>query len=382
MRSPATPQDVWQLIDESVLPSPCEVPLVQAAGCTAAADLRAAGDQPRFTLSAVDGYAVAEIPLALSAVSGTVSAGDPVPPPIAPGTALRVFTGAPLPKNALAVAKQEDCSGSSLLAIPATLQAGENIRHRGEVFRAGDLLVPCGALLSPGAIGLLASAGIGRLPVFRIPPTTHIVTGAELIPAGQAEEGGRIPDANGPMIRNLLEARGATVTSLATGDEAADLQRFIAGCPTPLLLVSGGAGHGEKDHTRQALESEGFEILVQGITTRPGKPLLLARRSGCLALGLPGNPLSHWVCFHLFVDRALARAAGRAPARLETHLLETPGAPAASARTWIPARLISTSDGPRVRLFPAKHSGDLRPLVEAETIATDLTEHTASVLVP
>lgn len=382
MLSPATPEEVWQIIDGSVPPpAPCEVALAQAAGCKAAGDLRALGDQPRFTLSAVDGYAVSEIPSLPCAVSGTVSAGDPIPPRIVPGTALRVFTGAPLPENALAVAKQEDCSGSPLLTLPATLQPGENIRCRGEVFRAGDLLLASGTRISPGAIGLLASAGICRVPVFPVPPATHIVTGSELVPAGQAEGDGKIPDANGPMIRSLLEAFSVAVTSYATGDDASALRSLVATCTTPLLLISGGAGHGEKDHTRQALEAEGFEILVQGVTTRPGKPLLVARRDGCIAFGLPGNPLSHWVCFHVFVARALARAAGRPPVHLETHLLETPRASAASARSWVPSRLVSTSEGPRVRLFPAAHSGDLRPLVEADTVATDLAERTASVLV-
>jgi len=205
-------------------------------------------------------------------------------------------------------------------------------------------LISAGTRLTPAAVALLASVGQTQPLVVRPPRILHFTTGDEIVPPEETPGPGKIRDSNAALIRALLagfpgeaphhahlpddEARAAAFVD-ATGPESFDV-----------LLFSGGASVGDYDFTANFLRRLGFEIHCSQVNVRPGKPLIFASREGRLAFGIPGNPLSHFVCFHVFIARALARLTGRETPGLEPAELAAaiPGAPNRRVTYW-PARM-------------------------------------------
>jgi molybdopterin molybdotransferase len=239
----------------------------------------------------------------------------------------------------------------------------ELIRRRASQARAGDSLLAAGVFLGPGAIALLASAGCVAPVVSRRPRVAHLVTGGELVPADQSAPPGCIRDSNTPLVAALLAEAGAElVAHVRAGESHAAVSAAFGGLlasEPDLLLVSGGSSRGEHDHTARLFTEHGFTLAVNQVASRPGKPLLVAARGAQLAVGLPGNPLSHFVCLHLFVARLLARLQGAAP----TPILRLPlvsGAPLLPDRreTWWPASREIEGYSP----LPWRDSSDLTTL--------------------
>ncbi|HLP01809.1 MAG TPA: molybdopterin-binding protein, partial [Opitutaceae bacterium] len=190
-----------------------------------------------------------------------------------------------------------------------------HIRARGEDARRGETLLTAPAPLSAGALALLASVGVTRPIVTRLPRILHVATGDELVPPDHTPEPGRVRDSNSMLVRAFLAARGLPVEQHRAPEDfarTAGLLRAHTNTPSPvdLLLLSGGASAGEHDFTRCLLVELGYEILVEQAAVRPGKPLLVARRGPALAFGLPGNPLAHFVALQVFVHAALETLAG------------------------------------------------------------------------
>jgi molybdopterin molybdotransferase len=216
------------------------------------------------------------------------------------------------------------------------------IRRRGSQARQGDVLLAEGARLGAGALALLASAGRVSPLVSRRVRVAHLATGGELIAPEAPAEPGRIRDCNSTLIAALLSDAGAERCGHArAGDGYAETSAAFAALLADgpdVVLVSGGSSGGEHDHARRLFAEHGFSLVVNQVASRPGKPLLVTRRGAQIAIGLPGNPLSHFVCFHLFVARVLARLAGAEPAPL-IGLPLVAGAPLRSDRreTWWPA---------------------------------------------
>lgn len=280
---------------------------MMAAGRVLAVALHSTIDQPPMDNSAMDGYAVrtADVPVAGTRlpVSQRIPAGS-VGHALQPGTAARIFTGAPLPEGADAVVMQELCEHEGEHVVINTVPAvGEFVRRRGHDVAAGAEVLPAGLRLTPQALALAASVGAAQLPVYRRLKVALFSTGSELVMPGEPLPPGAIYNSNRFMLRNLLAGLGCEVEDfgiipdrLAATREA--LRRAAEG--HDLILSSGGVSVGEEDHVKPAVEAEGSLDLWR-IAMKPGKPLAYGRVHGAAFIGLPGNPVSSFVTFLMMV---------------------------------------------------------------------------------
>ncbi len=372
-----TVSELWTRLDSLASPLPAErIPLTSVQGRILREPIRAPEDQPPFDRSAIDGYLVhADQPAGLVTLEGGIQPGAPSPATApAPGTALRILTGSALPPENASLIMQEDTKLSDdghrlhLLQPPSS----KHIRRRASQARVGDTLLPPGQRLNAGALALLASIGATRPVVSRRARVAHVVTGGELVAPDQSPLAGQIRDSNSTLIAALLRDADADLNwhrrvkndaRTATADALAEALSTDA----DILLISGGASVGDHDHTGALLVSLGFTLHCDKVASRPGKPFIAASREGRLAFGLPGNPLSHFVCFHLFVKRVLARLAGTEP----TSLVRATLAPRAELRpdsreTWWPCVWADEGAQRRVLPLPWRDSSDLTVLGAAE----------------
>lgn len=293
------------------------VPLAAAGGRVLAEALSATHDSPPTDNSAMDGYALRVADLEAS--EGTLPVGQRIPAgvepePLAAGTAARIFTGGVIPAGADTVVMQERCEErDGMVRVPLTVRVDENIRRAGEDQRAGTSVLPAGCHLRAQSLAVAASAGHGHVPVHRRVTVGLLITGAELVTAGQPLPPGRIYNSNGPMLQGLADGLGAEVrglrvvtdTAAATRDALADM---AADCD--LVISSGGVSVGDEDHVRGAVEALG-DIRVHKVSLKPGKPVAFGTVAGTPFLGLPGNPVSVFVTFALFGAPLLRRLQGR-----------------------------------------------------------------------
>jgi molybdopterin molybdotransferase len=287
------------------------VPLARARGRFAARPLAALVDNPAFDNSAMDGYAMAHADLAAHAfelpVAGESSCGS-APQRLAAGSAMRIFTGAPLPAGADSVVIQEDVVREGATArFPPHTKPGDHVRRRGEDFRAGESLYEPGRCLSPYDLALLSAAGVAELPVYRRPRVLVAATGDELVAPGRPLQPGQIYESNRLATLLQLEALGAEAHDGGTvKDDPAALRALLARSVNyDFVITSGGASVGDHDLVKQVFAAIG-EIDLWKVKIKPGKPLAFGRvgeRTHFFAL--PGNPVSSLVTFKLFVEPAL-----------------------------------------------------------------------------
>jgi molybdopterin molybdotransferase len=371
-----TVDQVFDLID-SCIPAPLEsepVPLDQALHRILREPVRAQEDHPPFDRSSIDGYLVHEDqPTATVRVLSTHGAGNPTPATPLVGSAIRIFTGASVPPRA-ALIMQEDVQTISDKEVKLLKKPNPSlIRRRGGHFLKGETIVPTFSQLSPGSLCLLASLGVVRPIVSRLPRIAHLVTGAELVDPAQSLAEGQIRDVNSTMIRALLTLCPSDLHFHARiGDTRKEFLLSIKEAlnHTPdLILLSGASSVGEQDHSHSTLQELGFRSVVRQVGMRPGKPMILAQRGTTLAFGLPGNPLSHFVCFHLFVRRVLDRLSGRAPAELKLAELPPDVALKIDPReTWWPCRLSSAGTILTAHPLPWRDSSDLSCLSQTHAL--------------
>lgn len=347
------------------------VKVADAPGRVVVEAVRAAFDQPPFDQSAVDGFALGPVvgDWEIWEVGETIFAGGVPGAGLVAGQCARVLTGAPVPDGTRAVVKQEDCEIDGG-RVRVAVKDGDFVRARGGAFAIGDVVLDAGVQVGAGALALLASAGIGDVVVRQIPRVLHIVTGDEVVPGMVSPAAGKIADSNGPMIAALLRAGGAEIETRHTGDDLRDLRELVGKFDGDLLLISGGAGPGDRDHTRSVLAECGFGIHFSRVNSRPGRPMIFATRGRQIAFGLPGNPLSHFVCYHGFVRVALARLGGvEVPDFRMGWLVDAAVDSGADGRpTWSPAVVTVGDRGYELRAQPWKHSGDLSPLAVANAL--------------
>jgi molybdopterin molybdotransferase len=293
-----------------------------ALGRVLAAEVRSQLDVPPHDNTSMDGYAlrVADVPAAgtVLPVSQRIAAGQ-VGAVLAPSSAARIFTGAPVPDGADAVVPQEQCEALDGGAVRVNAQppAGQWIRRRGEDVRAGSVVLSRGTRLTPQALGLAASVGAAALTVLRRPRVALFSTGDELVMPGEPLKPGAIYNSNRYTLRALLQAAGCEVSDLGIVPDRLDATRDAlrsAAAGHDLILTSGGVSVGEEDHLRPAAQAEGRLDLWQ-IAIKPGKPLAFGavRRQGggeALLIGLPGNPVSSFVTFLLAVRPVLLALQG------------------------------------------------------------------------
>ncbi|MGW0796333.1 molybdopterin molybdotransferase MoeA [Streptomyces sp. NPDC002692] len=307
--------------------TPVSVPLDTALGLVTAAPLDALTDLPSFDTSAMDGWAVAG-PGPWEVREEGVLAGHAKPGSLTDGEAVRIATGARVPRDATAVLRSEhghiDDKGRLHAALPGaagsgrpgatpTVVHGQDIRPRGQECRSGDQLLPAGVLVTPAVLGLAAAAGYDTLAVIPRARVEVLVLGDELLTQGLPQEG-LIRDALGPMLPPWLRALGADVVAVRRlRDDAKALQKAVTGSGADLIVTTGGTAAGPLDHVHPTLSRIGARLLVDGVEVRPGHPMLLARtRENQHLVGLPGNPLAAVSGLLTLAEPLLRILAGRA----------------------------------------------------------------------
>lgn len=372
--------EALERILEGVQPVSAEtVPLAEAVGRVLAAPIEARRTQPPFDASAMDGYAVRDADIASTPVTlkviGTSAAGKRFDGEVTAGTAVRIFTGAPLPKGATTILLQENARVIDEGRIEALEPAapGRHIRRAGLDFRSGDTVLEAGRTLDPAALSLAAASGHAQVPVNRRPLVALIASGDELVPP-EAEPGpDQIIASNNFGVAGLVQQDGGRVLDLGIvpDDHAAFAAavRRAREAGADVLVTLGGASVGDRDITREVLAAEGMELSFWKIAMRPGKPLIFGRLGRMSVLGLPGNPVSSLICAHVFLRPLVRRLGGRlhAPDLRQAEL----GAPMPAndgRRDYVRATVVPGPGGLIATPFPVQDSSMLSVLAAANAL--------------
>ena len=297
------------------------VGLADALGLVLARDVVAPLSLPVFDNSAMDGYAVrtddvagasSEIPVKLP-VAEDIPAGRTDQLTLAPGTAHRIMTGAPMPTGATAVVPVESTdAGVDTVAISASVKPGQHIRTAGGDVTAGTTVLHAGQVVTPAALGLVAALGLGELTIIPRQRVLVISTGSELVAAGTALQAGQIYESNAVMLAAAVREAGAEVIGVVTCDD--NVERFSALLDShagraDLIITSGGVSAGAYEVVKDALGGSGVEFVK--VAMQPGMPQGAGRTAtGCAIVTLPGNPVSALVSFEVFIRTALRTAMG------------------------------------------------------------------------
>jgi molybdopterin molybdotransferase len=305
--------EALERIVTSFRPLPAEtVSIAEAFGRVLAQDVFARVTQPPHAVSAMDGYAVraadvAQVPVDLKVI-GAVPAGELFEGQVGPGEAVRIFTGAPLPKGADAIVIQEDTdAGDGKVTVKESCKAGNYVRAAGLDFAAGDPGPRAGRLLTARDVGLIAAMNHPWVQVRRRPRVAILATGDEVVMPGEPLGPSQIVSSNGLALAAFVRACGGEPVQLGiAADKAESLAELAAGARgADLLLTAGGASVGDHDLVQKVLGAQGMELDFWRIAMRPGKPLMFGNLAGTPVLGLPGNPVSALVCSLLFARPAL-----------------------------------------------------------------------------
>lgn len=361
--------DARRCIAECLHLLPAErIELGAAAGRFLRAPVTTSGDLPPFDRSAFDGYAVKARPEpAWFRLTATLPAGGSSSPAVlGPDECARIFTGAPLPPGADAVAMQEGCKVDGDRVEVPPLKPGEGARWRGEDARAGSALISAGARLGPVELSLCAQLGETRPLVSPQPRVFHVRTGDEIVAPGETPGPGQIRDSNSSLIAGLVAESGAVLVGRATARDR--LEELVNACAAAedadVLLISGGASVGDFDFGRAALAELGFSVRFAGLNLRPGKPLVFATRGRQAAFVIPGNPLSHFVCWHVVIRAALDLLIFGIPiSRLAELRLRAPEPLRGNPReTWWPAKMSAQRGEAIAEPLKWQSSGDMTSL--------------------
>jgi molybdopterin molybdotransferase len=300
---------------------PTEIRSIDAAlSYVLAGDVISPLSLPSFRQSSMDGYAVRHSDLTAADVTlkiiGEAKAGESLSQNPGPGEAIRIFTGAQVPEQATAVIMQEHTSkkGMEVTIHAYPVSSGKNIRSIGQQIKKGDVALPQGSILSPGAIGFLTGMNIQHVEVYRKPRVGLLITGDELIKKGGTLESGQVYESNSAMLIAALEQEGIRDAEVLYAPD--NLSETIAALRqlaerNDVVLASGGISVGDYDFVGKALESVQAETIFYKVKQKPGKPLLFARRDEKLFFALPGNPASSLVCFYEYVLPAIRKMSGK-----------------------------------------------------------------------
>jgi molybdopterin molybdotransferase len=330
-------------------------------------------DIPPFDASAMDGYAVIAGPAAELAVVGESRAGHPAERRLAPGEAIAISTGAVVPAGADAVVPVERVTAADgRVAVPDT-SAGANVRRAGEDLRSGEAILGAGAALGPAELAVLASVGRERVSCGVRARVAVVVTGDELVPSGRPLGPGQIRDSNATALAALARCAGATVVLAEhvrdESEPTVDALRRAIGA-ADVVCISGGVSVGEHDHVKAALAALEVEERFWGVALKPGKPTWFGAAGATLVFGLPGNPVSAMVTFHLLARPALRALAGADPADTKIRaVLDEPVGLSPRREQAIRCRLAARDDGWHVTPTKAQGSHVLSSMLGAGALA-------------
>lgn len=377
------------------------VALNQAGGRISATDIRAPMPLPGFDHSAMDGYAArsAELPASLPIYS-SIAAGALLPAPIPERVAVRIMTGAAVPSELDTVVMQEraEVADADRVALPAS-RPGDNIRRTGEDIAVGELAVSAGTRLGSREMGLLAALGIARVEVVARPRVAVMATGDELIDIATPAAHGQIVDSSSYMLAAMLEEIGAVpayvgivnddpsamAAALAHAFAFPDSSGALHACDA--VITTGGVSVGDRDYVHRAFASAGITLELYKVAMKPGKPFSFAMKNSTPVFGLPGNPVSAFVAFELFVRPALLAMQGassttrpRALVALEHGYRKQPG-----RAHFLRATVVRNGEQLVARAHPKQGSAMLSSLVGCNAlveISADASEIAPNAVVP
>ncbi|WP_339114524.1 gephyrin-like molybdotransferase Glp [Thioclava sp. GXIMD2076] len=358
-----------------VSPLPLEtVPLRAAAGRVMGVPAHAGLTQPPFSASAMDGYwldAADHLPSAQLDVVGESAAGRSYQGEIAQGEAIRIFTGAPVPREGGVVVLQENTTREgSRLTLAAELSTNANIRPKGQDFAQGTLFHP-ERPLTPRDLGLLAAMNVANVTVYRKPVVAIIATGDELVMPGNPPGPDQILSSNSFIVAAQVEAMGgiARMLPIAADDRESLRLVFDLAKGADLIVTSGGASVGDHDLVGEVAAELGLERSFWKIAMRPGKPLMAGRMRDAVLLGLPGNPVSATVCAELFLKPMLAKMQGRAHRQEPLRAILGCDLGPTGPRTHYMRATLEEADGlPRITPFANQDSAMLSLLAQADAL--------------
>jgi molybdopterin molybdotransferase len=290
---------------------PIEISLAEACGAVLAESVIADSDYPSGDRATMDGYVIRteEAPGSFR-LAGEVPAGAVPDRSVGKGEAIRIFTGALIPEGGGRVVMQEDTRREGDIVHIDRFHENRFIRPRGSEAKTGDIVLPAGTVLGPAEMAILAQVGAVQPRVVRRPVVRHLATGNELVAPHQSPGPGQIRDTNSSLLAALLSGQGVPLTdSTRVADDPSSLTQIAEG-NWDLLLVSGGASVGDYDFGAETLRRLGFTIHFDRINLRPGKPLTFATRGKQAAFVIPGNPVSHFVCYHVAIRLAVELLGG------------------------------------------------------------------------
>lgn len=353
------------------------VTLKAAYGRILARSITATRDQPPFDASAMDGYAVRYtdiqmLPAHLHIV-GTAAAGRAFKGVVKPGTAVRILTGAPLPRGADTIVIQENTnrSGDALEVFAATAN-GKNVRRRGLDFKRGHELMAAGTRLNSRDIGLAAAGNAAKVVVRKAPHLVLFTTGDELVLPGEKPRADQIVSSNSSALETMATGWGARVTNIGIVRDTlrATETAVQKGLGADILITTGGASVGDHDFVQQAFKNCGVKIDFWKIALRPGKPLMFGRKGKTRVIGLPGNPVSALVCSRIFLKPLIHALQGILPD--DEHPLAKLGADLGendNRQDYIRATLEVHRDGSRTALpFATQDSSMQRTLRNSQCL--------------
>ena len=357
-----------------------DAPLTEACGRVLTRDLQALRTQPPDALSAMDGYAVRAVDVAQTParlqVIGEVPAGRPFDLPVRAGEAARIFTGGVLPAGADTIVIQENTTREGdVVVVRQGAAPSRHVRAQGLDFKAGDCPLRCGHRLTARDLALAAAMNYAAVPVHRRPRVGVLATGDELVPPGTPPAPGQIVHSNNFLLTALIREEGAEPFDLGIASDRLDATvaalRRAKALDVDVLVTTGGASVGDYDLVQPALASEGMTLSFWKIAMRPGRPMMHGRLGAAHVLGLPGNPVSTYVCALLFLVPLLRRLAGRTDLKLPVEQAQLGRDLAANdeREEYMRATLTRGSDGALIATpFANQDSSLLTPLASADAL--------------
>jgi len=382
-------EDAIARITQELKPLPeVTLPIQDVLGMALSQPLKATQLLPPFDNSAMDGYAVKSSetqsaskrePTTLR-VQETIAAGHPTGQSLAAGAAMRIFTGAPMPKNADAVVIQENTdSNGDTVHIHQAANPGDHIRFAGEDVKPGQRLLGKHHVVGPGDIAMFIAQGHTETAVIRPPTVAILPTGDELVEAGTLPGPGQIANSNGIMIQTMCKSLGMNpvLFPIVRDNQTALTQALVeASKSADFILTIGGVSVGDFDHVLSAIQEKG-EISFWKVAIKPGKPLAFGTINKTPVMGLPGNPASAFVCFELFARIALLTLAGRPTARRLTleAKLQTTTRQNPSRQQFLRARLFKQGNQYMVEAASVQGSGQLSSMLDINSLIQIPTGH-------
>ena len=339
-------EEAYRIVMESAVEMGAEtVPLFEACGRVLARDIESDVDMPPFDKSAMDGYACRKEDLgAPLEIVETIPAGRMPAAAIGPGQCAKIMTGGVVPEGADCVVMIEHTELRGGKVVVTRNPGALNICHRAEDVKRGDIVLRTGALISPSEIAVLAAVGRVEVPVSRRPVVGIAATGNEIVDPSAVPAAAEIRDSNRAQLFGQVEQAGCVPVDLGiVPDEPEAIAEVVerGEASADVLLFSGGVSMGEFDFVPRVLRERGFDLLFEEVAIKPGKPTVFGRKGGTFAFGLPGNPVSTFVIFELFV-RPLCFAlmgCGRAGLSISAELAETVRRKRPDRLAHVPVRL-------------------------------------------